>query len=331
MTKKSYVLIGDPRGKNLSSNQYTNFQKNLPNLSGLYLWSEAFKEHGSSGTIDTIWNIDELEKYDIVHINYTPSNIQLPSIIRDELTTFQNTSTKLVINVDIDVSRWGANWAYQFHNLFREVQLADHIFHVEPVGAGILSGAIHRSVTTLPHPVDVSKLYDMISIDREPMIATIYHRYNAETMIPYLAQKDIGIARVLFGYTPGKHQYVANAGMFHDIFTYTNFQDHILNLSQAGFGCDLYDGFTYGRSVVEFAALAIPAVVSNTIYASKYLYPYTSIYPYDVREARELFTKLVTDEEFSNDLVIPTANERLPYYGLKQRYDKFIEMIEEEK
>jgi len=316
--KLSYVLIGDPQGKALANGT------NKLQLSGLYLWSDVFEQFGKSGIIDTLWRKEEIEEYDICHINYTPSNLQLPTVIRDEIGT--NSSTKIVVNVDLDVSIMAQNWAYYTPAMIKGLKTADTIFHVEPKGAEILSHLLDREVKVCPHPVDVSSLYDYIKKEREPIVGVIFHRYGPDTLTPYIALRNIPLRRVLFGYIKSNPPSVANAGMYDQIMTYSSFQEHIEEFSKSGLGCDLYPGFNYGRVVIEMAALGIPAVVSNTIAASN-LFPETTVHPFDTKGAEEKFKKLISDEEFVNN-VIETAHSGCGHYSLKNSYSRFVEMLE---
>jgi len=320
MTKKlSYILIGDPRGRELVN------KSNDLQLSGLYLWSTAFERFGKTGTIDIFWRKEDLEDFDIVHINYTPSNIQLPSVIREELGN--SSSTKIVMNVDLDISQMSASWAYHTPNMVRELKMADTVFHVEPKGAEILSQLLDREVKINPHPIDVSTMYDYIKKEREPLIATLFHRYTGSTLIQYIAQRNIPLRRALFGYTPiGKQAAVANAGMFDQILMYMSFPEYIEEMSKAVMGCDLYSGYSYGRATIEMAALGIPAVVSNTIAAS-HLFPETSVHPFDTKGAEEKFKRIISNEDFADE-VIKTAHTGCSIYSLKNSYDRFIEILE---
>lgn len=320
MSKKlSYILIGDSRGRELAN------KGNDLQLSGLYLWSTAFERFGNGGVIDTFWRKDDLEDFEVVHCNYTPSNIQLPTVIRDELGS--SSSTKLVMNVDLDVLQMSPSWAYYTNAMVKELKIADCVFHVEKIGAEVLSHLLDREVKVCPHPVDVSALYDYIKKEREPMIATLFHRYTGSTLAQYIAQRNIPLRRVLFGYTPiGKQAAVANAGMYDQILPYMTFQEHVNEVSKSAIGCDLYHGYTYGRGVVEMAGLCIPSVVSNTIEASR-LFPETTVHPFDTRGAEEKFKKLVSDADFADE-VIKTAHAGCGYYSLENSYSRFMDMLE---
>ncbi len=320
-TKLKYCLIGDTLDGDV-----VNANKGRPQLSGLFLWSKAFEMYGSKGNISTIWRKEDLEEYDIVHVNYTPSNIQLPSIIKQELGN--SSSTKLIVNIDLDVRYWGFNWSYYLNILTNELRLADAVFHVEPVGAGILEHMIDRKVSILPHPVDVTNIYNYMRKEREPIIGTIFHRYFPNTIIPFTAQKNIQLRRVLFAFRPvEKKTVVANAGMFDQILTTRSFIDNLNEVSKCAIGCDLYEGFTYGRSIIELAALGVPTVCSSTISASGKLFPFTSVDPFDIKGAERLFIRLSEDEQFANDVIIH-ANKQCSQYSIKNSYTRFMEMLE---
>jgi len=322
MTKLKYLLIGDSRGQKFQNEPDSNDLK----LAGLYQWSNTFRGFGAGGDIQPYWRKEDLEEFDIIHINYTPSNTQLPQWVREELGS--SSSSKIVINVDLDAKQWGQNFAYNILSMRKDLECADVLFHVEPHGAELLEHLLGRKVHVNPHPVDVSRIYDFRTKDDQDMAGVMYHRYTADTLVPYLILKDIPIRRVLFGYTPaGKLPVVSNAGMYDEIRMYENYQEHIINFSKSFIGIDLYSGYSYGRAPIEMAALAIPGVVSSTLGCANRLFPYTQVDPFDVKGAKEIIKALSTDQEFINT-VITYAHNACSYYGLKQSYERFIEMME---
>ncbi len=319
--KYKYLLVGDTKGRTV-----VDPQTEEPQLSGLYLWSRAFQKYSGKGSIELFWRKEDLEDYDIVHVNYTPSNIQLPGVIRDQLG--DSSSTKLVINVDLDTHYWGVNFGHNINDFIRELKLADYLFHVESKGAESLEMLLNREIHINPHPVDVSGIYDYMLKEREPVIGTIFHRYFPNTVVPFLVQREIPLRRVLFGYVPvGKQSVVANAGMYDQIVPLQGFKKHLQEVAKCAIGCDLYEGHTYGRTIVELAALGIPTVCSSTIEAGHRLFPQTTVGPYDIHEARQRLTLLHEDQEFANSVIIE-ANKACSYYSLENSYKRFVEMIE---
>jgi len=320
--KYSYLLIGDSKGKNI-----VDPMSEEPQLSGLYLWSRAFQKYGSKGNMDNFWRKEDLEDYDIVHVNYTPSNMQHPSVIRDQLG--DSSSTKLVINVDLDTHYWGVNFGYHFNDFIRELNLADILFHVEQKGAETLTMLLDREVHINPHPVDVTGIFNYSLKEREPIIGTIFHRYFPNTVVPYTIQKDIPLRRVLFGHVPvGKHGVVANAGIYDQVLPMQGFKTNLQELAKCAIGCDLYEGHTFGRTIIELAALGVPTLCSSTIEAGQRLFPQTTIDPYDISRGKELITLLAEDLDFANSVILE-ANKSCSFYNLENSHARFVEMVEE--
>lgn len=314
MSKLSYCLIGDPQAIAgvRDSDDVT--------LSGLWQWSLAFDKFGKEGDVRLLRRKEDIEEYDVVHINMTSGNLPLPQMIRDEIG--DNSDTKLVVNVDFDVMQWGASWIYPTL-LTKAIDCADMIFHVESTGASILEHVLDRKVHTLTHPVDVDGLDKYKKTDREPTIVTMWHRYIPDATIPYFAQKDIDLYRVLLGYTGN----VPTLSMYDFVYQRRNYVPTIETISAAKFGCDLYPGRTFGRSIVEFAALAVPCVCSNTIESSRRCFPELVIDPFDVKKAHNIFTSLIDDDE-KYVAAYEYAYEAAGYYSQKNCYARFVNALE---
>ena len=316
MTKKlSYVLIGDPMAV------AGTMTKKEPMLSGLWLWSVAFDRYGKRGDVRLIRSKEELEEYDIVHINLTAGDLALPLMIRDELGS--SSSTKLVVNMDFDPMLWGQVWDYPKF-VEKALQAADMVFQVDSIGAGYIERMINRKVYCLPHPVDVDGLDKYKKIDREPTIVTMWNRYIPDCTTAYYAQRDVPAFKILLGYRGKIH----NIGMFDKVFGYIPFLNAIEIMSRAKFGYDMYMGYSYGRTVVEFAALAVPCICSNTIEAARKLFPSTSVHPLDIKKQHELFWKLIKDDE-EYIRVFKFAYDAAKEYKLKNSYEKMVSAIEE--
>ena len=114
--------------------------------------------------------------------------------------------------------------------------------------------------------------------------------------------------------------------MYDQLIVQQIFPDFITEISKSRMGCDLYDGFSFGRVPIEFAALGIPAVISNRI-GSSWLFPNTTVDPYDIVGAHKIFTKLLYDDNFTNQ-AIKTAHDNCSYYSLRNSYDRFQEMLD---
>jgi len=319
MTKKlSYVLIGDPMAVAGTKT------KKEPLLSGLWQWHLAFHKYGKKGDVRLIRRREELEEYDCVHVNMTGGNFALLHQIRDELGT--SSDTKLITNIDFDVGAWGRNWPYPTL-LEKALQCADLVFHVESRGASVLEYVLKRKVYCLPHPVDVHGLDAYKKINRDPYVLNIYHRYYPDITTGYWCIRDLPLYSVLLGYA---ESHVPALPMYDRYFGHIPFLNAIEIMSRAKFGLDLFHGYNYGRVVVEFAALAVPCVCSETIDACHRLFPDLVVNPFDVKKANELFWKMIKDDDFYQD-VFKRAYYAADYYSQKACYERMVQALEDVK
>lgn len=314
MNKLSYCLVGDPVAAENSS-QISDVVR-----SGLWQWHLAFDKYGNKGEVRLLRRKEELEEYDIIHINMTGGNLSLPQMVRDQLG--DSSDTKLVVNVDFDVMQWGANWQYPTL-LMQAIDCADMLFHVESTGSKTLAHVLDREVYTLPHPVDVVGLDAHKKTKREPTIATMWHRYIPDCIHPYFSQSGIPLYRILLGY----REKMPTLSMYDFVYRPLPFIDGIDIMSRATFGCDLYPGRSYGRTVVEFAAMAVPCVCSNTIEASRRCFPDLAVDPFDVTAAHQLFQTLINDDEKLVD-IYRSAYNASGYYSQENCYKRFVESLE---
>jgi len=314
--KLSYCLIGDPRAIQGLKDGGT------PMLSGLWQWSQAFEEHGVHGDVQLIRRKEELEEFDIIHVNMTGGNFALLDMIRDELG--DSSSTKIVTNIDFDVGSWGRNFAYPTM-LEKCLKCADMVFHVESLGASVLEHVLGQVVPVLPHPVDVNGIDKCKLDEREPIVSVIHHRYYPDPTTSYWATRQLPLNLVLMGYTPGK---VPTLSMYDQTIQHTSFLNMLENMSKAKFGLDLFHGYNYGRTVIEFAALAIPCVCSTTIDAGHRLFPDLVVNPFDVKKVHELFMDMLKNDEKYVD-AFTRAYDEAAFYSPKNCYARFVQAFEE--
>lgn len=314
MTKPSYCLIGDPVAfESIKSN-------NDLTLSGLWQWSLAFDKHGNKGDVQLIRRKEELEEFDIIHVNMTGGNFALLHMIRDQLG--DSSDTKIVTNIDFDVGNWGRNFTYPTI-LEKALRCADMVFHVESRGAAVLEHVLKRNIPVLPHPVDVNGIDTYKKVDREPMISVIHHRYYPDPTTPYWATRDLPLNLVLMGYTKGT---VPTLAMYDQTIQHAPFKTMIENMSKAKFGLDLFHGYNYGRTVIEFAALAIPCICSETIDAGHRLFPDLVVNPFDAKKVHSLFADLLENDGKYVE-VFRYAYEKASFYNQENCYNRFVEAL----
>lgn len=297
---------------------------------GLFQWTVAFDEFGKSGTMEAEVSKDVIERYDVVHVNYTPGNASYVSVIRNALGN--NSSTKLIVNVDFATGMWN-----RIDPFILEDQLlkADMIFHVESNGALRLRRLMdgRRPVHTIPHPVNTDWIKTKAKSERAPTITCQYHRYM-DTWAEYwwglreIKKEYPEFKIVLMNYTPSdenKHG-VPIVGMFDRVVPYLRYHEYINVLSDAFINVDLTPDYTYGRGVVDAAALSVPTIGSDTIEAMNNLFP-TLTTNNDMEVDRKV-RELVENEDMRHEV----ANNGMAYseyYSLKNSYTRMTNALED--
>ena len=65
------------------------------------------------------------------------------------------------------------------------------MFHEEKWGAAALEYVMGKKVYTIPHPVDVDGIDGFKTVDRDPSIAVIAHKYRQDITTSYWATRDM--------------------------------------------------------------------------------------------------------------------------------------------
>ena len=290
---------------------------------GLYQWINIF-----DGEIKRFGDLeeDELEKYDVIHINLSAQDYHLPNLIRDKLG--KGSSTKIVCNGDYTTELWQGS--FDFPQTFKHlVKSADMVFGTEEYMVGAMEEVYGRKVHMFPHPCHVKRLKILRPDNKEDFISTIWHRYDNMTLLPYLATRNHGLKTQLIGYNGAqdKKSY-ATTTMYNRILGGTNFQEFCNQMMRSEL---LYEPFTlhsHGRATIDTAALGLPVVGSNRLQSMNKCYPYTAIDPYDITKSRELIQKIIKDDDFKQK-VIDTARENVDYYNYKNSKERFVKALEE--
>ena len=158
--------------------------------------------------------------------------------------------------------------------------------------------------------------------DRSPVITCQYHRYG-DTWAEYFyglmnIRKDYDyISTLLVNYTaPDKGPKVPCICMFNELIQLIPYPEYIELLSNALINVDVTYDYTYGRGIIEAAALKVPTVGSETIEASDYLFPELSVVPGN-------------DMEMEHMEVAQQGFERSDHYNLENSYKRMVEAIED--
>lgn len=319
MSKKiSYLLTADK----LAERNWPKVKSEDLSLTGLWLWAKSVHKHGKKADIKVVIDKDELEQWDVIGLNLTPGNLEFPQVLREALG--ENSSTKLVINCDFEIDNWDRIW--MFPNIFAQaMNYADIVFHVEPVGSAALEHILKRKVFWIPHPCDLEGLDKLKKKEREPTVVTVYHRHTGEISFPYWAQKDLPLYRIQLGYAKGK---VPASSMYHMVTPYIKFRDAMEIMSKAKFGFYCHQGYTVGRPLMEFAAMAIPCVCSKTMEACRRCFPSLATEVFDIKAQHDILEDLIDHDEKYNE-AYKYAYEAVSYYSLENSYKRLCKAVEE--
>lgn len=294
-------------------------------LSGLYCWTSAFRDAGGKGTMKATMDKDYLEQFDIVHVNFTPGHPTYIQAIREELG--KNSSTKIIANVDYAVSMWGN---INPRMMRTQLEMADMVFHVEWTGARILTNYLEKPVPCIPHPVDTDRIKKLRTQPNDPPTITCqWHRYHATWEGYYYALHRLPIARILvnmFGDRPGMTDIESQ---FDQVLPATDYITYLKTiLAPAWINIDLAPDRTFGRGVVDAAALGIPTIGSMSIDAMSSIWPELTVDPYDHKEIENLVCKLGDEPDWAKELS-DRGQERCVRWNTKNSYEKMRKALEE--
>jgi glycosyltransferase involved in cell wall biosynthesis len=296
-------------------------------VGGLFQWVTAFERYGKFGEMNSCVKREIMENFDIVHVNYTARNATYLSALREELG--EHSSTKLVANVDYGTMMWNKIDPFVMKD---QLSRADHIFHVETEGADRLEKLLNRNVSVIPHPINIEDIKKGVKRERVPIISCQYHRY-ADTWCEYYyglmgIRQEYDIDIILMNYSPpdGKKIEVPLVCMFNDLTDRMNYPQYIEYLSRMLINVDVTYDHTYGRGVVEAAALKVPTIGSTSIEAIQRLYPELAISPGSDEMMRNAVRAMLDDDE-TREKVAQRGFEDCDFYSQQHCYEMMKEMV----
>lgn len=288
---------------------------------GLYSWQNVFK-----GDVKFPNNITDWKQYDIFQVNLSGQDYFIPDEIRDKIGT--NTSQKIVANNDYTVELWQNSFMYP-KAMRRQLQSPDMIFGTEFNQTRTLELLAKRKVHEIPHPTYVKRLKALKGIVPENTISVFWHRYDNYGVYPSLAVEDLGLKTRLIGYDKDSDpkRYVTST-CYDDIAFSTNNLEFIKQIKSSKVCYEPFSITSYGRCTVDSAALGVPTVGSVRVGSMRKCFPFTCCEPYDIKTARELIKKVLTDTEF-REKVINYALEASEFYNLENSKERFLIALEE--
>lgn len=293
--------------------------------SGLFCWVQAFREAGGVGEMYPSINKDYLEKYDIVHINYTSGH---PSYIEAVRNALGNSSTKIIANVDYAMSMWETINPF---NMKHQLGMADMVFHVESSGAAALSRFLGRKVPIIPHPVDTRHIKQLLvdGKNKETLATCQWHRYGSTWSAYYYGLLGHKLTKYLVSFTPPGPQKLVNLETLFDrvllSMEYVKYISHVL--STATINLDLAPDNTYGRGLVDAAALGIPTIGSNTIESARIIWPELAVKPHDHKATYDVADRLLHDDEFYHDMS-ERGIDMCELYSCESSYKRMMEALD---
>lgn len=317
MSKPKYLCV-----VNKVSEDIKNCLNEVPRRGGFFNWSFVFK-----GDIMAYNDVDDFEKYDIIHLNGSPSDQVLLWEIRRKIGW--NSDTKIVYNNDHVCEIWDGFKLHPLH-LFNAQRQADMVFGTEPHQASnMIDGAF-----TMPHPHWIHMLKRFGRRDITESIGYLFHWWESKKFIPTIWSyklKEQGIKHHsrLYSYMPhaDKHPEYLRA-TWDETISPMNYPEFIDNFITNKLVVDYCGYHTYGRTTVDCAAIGVPMVGSNRIESMNRCFPQLAIDPFDGKGSVELMKRLWKDETFYAE-VIDYARGASEYYNYKNCRDRFMSALEE--
>ncbi|MCK9600802.1 MAG: hypothetical protein M0R06_17305 [Sphaerochaeta sp.] len=299
-------------------------------LGGLFQWAEAFNRAGGHGVIFPLLTPELIDTFDIIHVNWTPHNQNYILSLRENIKG----DTKLIANVDYTISAWSGVDPYV---LKASLDQCDMVFHVEPFGAARLSDFLGRKVHVLPHPVDVHgiKRLGVAKPTMDPVTLSFqYHRYK-DTWDPYFyamrpLRDEYGIRTALCNAGGGPKHGVAIESLFDLIYHRCDYIEYLELLSQMYLNVDVPPDITYGRGIIDAAAIGLPTVGYARTLAANIIYPELVVRDcYDTLEIREKVRTLLDDPDLAATLAVE-GSKRCEYFSLTSSLDRMVAALESE-
>jgi len=288
-------------------------QEPLP-ISGLFNWAKAL-----NGKREMPRSREEFDAFNIIHVNVTARNLFL---IPQLLTKIDKSKTRILANVDFSVELWNQNFHYP-DSFIEYLDKCDYIFAVEPEMASVLSRILCRPVPYIPHPSDIEGIKTHHSEQRLQQIGVAAHRYDPNLVLPHLMLRDLppGWQTVLSGM-------IGDVSPYYHLFTfakpYSKFEEYIKFISQLYAVLETHTFHTYGRHVVECAALGVPVVGPSRIAAMKTCFPNTTA---DTFEEQHKFLNALIEYPDFYVAVAKYGMEHSELYSLRSSASRMLSFL----
>jgi hypothetical protein len=285
--------------------------------SGLTQWGKVFK--GCYNVPDA----KELDNYNVVHMNYTPSNVGKLSYLHKLI---DGRPIKKVVNIDHAVDLWGMNGFVELNQMLDELQLADHLFAVESTMANTISKLMDRYVAVIPHPTDTEMVRkNFVSVDGkknhegEMAITVFFHAYDKNwlliTNLLNKLKKEKNILAVAVGALENFPAFFRNT--FDLLYNRVSFSDAMKLIAMSDVVIDTALTHSYGRVPIECACLDTPCITNETVESGVMLFPCLAVDIFDM-------DWLALSIDSAKNAKPPFGYKR---YGYEESAKKFLDML----
>lgn len=269
-------------------------------ITGLYNWSKIFK-----GKRTFPRTAGDFDKYNLIHINFTPKNLPLMSKI---LPKINRNKTKILLNIDFALELWSRSFQHP-ELLMQEIDKADYIFGVEERMCELLETTLKRKVACIPHPCPTKKLATYRTHTRKKKFGISAHRYDTNLIIPWFMINET-VPREFVTCLVGGYTALDRAvHLYDEVQEYVAFENLIPYLAKMYAMLETYTLHSYGRLTIECAILGVPCVCPNIVSSGRRLFPELCFPFNDTKAAKAKIEMLINDKDFY---------EEVTRYGIKE-------------
>jgi len=164
------------------------------------------------------------------------------------------------------------------------------------------------------------------------VIACQYHRYLDSWHDYWWGLKEIretykDYKVVLMNYTaPEKKGRVPIVCMFDEVMGRMKYFEYLKLLSHVTINIDITPDYTYGRGVVDAAALGVPTIGSKTISAAQMLFGSLMVESGRDNDVKQKCINLLEDDKFY-EYIANDAGQTCDYYSLEKSYNRMVDVI----
>lgn len=326
---------------------FPQFMKRKITGAGMWNWVRAFKgDYKLLRHLDASDIAGELEKYDIVHVNFSGHDTDLPLLLRRRLGN--GSSTKIVANMDYNVEYFQSHvlaGAFTLSDFILAINACDMLFAVEPYQQNFLqyifdenakmADAVGKrskrmNIPLIPHPLNMDLKTMLVPFDeRLEMLLVDFHRYDMQLFIPSLLTRGLPLINglqphvLLTGYTGDVNIFGMKDLLFDGALQYDDWGKFVNIMMNSAWGLSYYTIHSQDRFAAEAACLKIPTVTSHNSYLGRILWPAISHPVTEIQKMRDSLKRIITDEKFYEQ-VAEEAFEKAEMF----KFDTSVEKLE---